>query len=88
MFTSPALEYIHRMSFLLIRGVALTIALTECGFAPYDFPDRYYGGHMPQWTAAMKAKFYGVGKPIGKEELDQLTGDFDVVSMVLSRMSL
>lgn len=43
---------------------------------------------MPQWTAAMMAKFYGVGKPIGKEELDRLTGDYDVVSLVPSLTSL
>ena len=30
----------------------------------------------------MMAKFYDVGQPITKEELDQLTGDFDVICSV------
>lgn len=30
----------------------------------------------------MNAKFYGKGRPIGKEDLDELTGDFDVRSLL------
>lgn len=30
----------------------------------------------------MMAKFYGVGEPIAKEELDKLTGDFDVTLLL------
>ncbi|KAL8677046.1 MAG: hypothetical protein Q9186_006493 [Xanthomendoza sp. 1 TL-2023] len=58
---------------------ALAAALKDCGYVPYDFSDREFCGHMPAWDRAMRAKFYGEGKPIDKEELDRLTGDFDCV---------
>ena len=57
---------------------ALAAALKELNFTHYDFVDRVLNGHMPDWGKATKAKFYGKGKPCGRDELDQLTGDSDV----------
>ena len=62
------------------------MALKECGYKPYDFIDRFRAGHLPRWDEAMNAKFYGKGKPTGKKELDELTGDFDVWSPRTSRL--
>ena len=64
---------------LISDCTALAAALKECGFTPYDFPDRLRNGHLPDWDKAIRAKFYGIGKPCGRNELDQLTGDFDVL---------
>ncbi|KAL8992164.1 MAG: hypothetical protein Q9169_007316 [Polycauliona sp. 2 TL-2023] len=58
---------------------ALASALKENGYMPYDTYDRFVAGHLPRWDEAMNAKFYGKGRPIGKRELDELTGDFDCV---------
>lgn len=70
---------------LILDCTALAAALKEHGFTPYDFPDRFRNGHLPDWDKAMRAKFYGIGKPLGRDELDQLTGDFDVLLLALLR---
>ncbi|KAF9893403.1 hypothetical protein FE257_011835 [Aspergillus nanangensis] len=56
-----------------------TKSLQKIGFHVYDFPDRVVLGHVSRWVEALRWKWYGEGPVFGREQLDELTGDFDVV---------
>lgn len=58
---------------------ALTAALQQLGYSPYDWPDRCMLGHLPRWTEGLQAKYLGRGYPLEVDEMDQLTSDFDVL---------
>ena len=62
---------------------ALADGLRQLGFTPYDYLDRFDRDHLRLWDDAMKAKFNGLGKPWGRQEFDELTGDFDVRERLL-----
>ncbi len=59
-------------------STALAAALLQLGLKPYDWVDRFALGHLPKWDAALRAKFYGEGRPWGRREFDMVTKDFDV----------
>ena len=64
---------------------ALADGLKQLGFTPYDYIDRFSKGHFEHWNNAMISKFEGVGKPFGRREFDELTGDFDVIDPLICK---
>ncbi|MCJ1452087.1 hypothetical protein MMC28_002428 [Mycoblastus sanguinarius] len=58
---------------------SLAEALKQMGYKPYDFVDRWKLNHLPLWDEALRAKFYGKGKPWGRKEFDVVTKDFDCI---------
>jgi hypothetical protein len=58
---------------------ALADALHILGIGPiYHMRETMRDGHKDTWARALEAKYDGKGKPFGKEELDELLGDFAV----------
>jgi Sulfotransferase domain len=58
--------------------VSITSALRELGFTPYDYFTRLEKGDLPQWNRMLKAKYQGSQQALDREQLDRLTGDYDV----------
>ncbi len=57
------------------------MALRKLGYRPYHFIDRWIQNQLHLWDQALRAKYYGVGKPWKREEFDRVMGDFDVSSL-------
>jgi len=53
-------------------------ALRQLGYRPYHFIDRWFQNQLHLWDQAVRAKYYGVGKPWTRKEFDMVMGDFDV----------
>ncbi|OGM43820.1 hypothetical protein ABOM_007553 [Aspergillus bombycis] len=70
---------------VLVLGMArtgttsLAAAFKQLGFCPYDFEDRARQGHMDLWTEALRAKHLCQGASWGREQFDNVTGNFDVI---------
>lgn len=60
--------------------MSLLAALRELGYHPYHMVEAVNSASMdfPLWEEALRAKFYGEGKPWGREEFDKMLGQFDV----------
>jgi Sulfotransferase domain len=58
--------------------VSITAALRELGFTPYDDGARLQNGDLPQWNRMLKSKYQGSQQALNREQLDRLTGDYDV----------
>lgn len=58
--------------------LALWMALRQLGYRPYHYVDRWLQNHFQLWDQALRAKYYGIGRPWKREEFDAVMGDFDV----------
>ena len=63
-----------------IFHTALTAALRKLGFKVYDFVERYKADEITLWDNALRAKFFGNGRPWGRKEFDEVTGSFNASS--------
>jgi Sulfotransferase domain len=68
--------------------VSITSALRELGFTPYDYFTRLEKGHLPRWNRMLKAKYEGSQQALDREQLDRLTGDYDVSATAPARSTL
>ena len=66
--------------------VSLMAALRELGYHPYHMAEAINNAAMdfPLWEEALRAKFFGEGKPWGREEFDKMLGQFDVRCYIIN----
>ncbi|CVL10637.1 uncharacterized protein FPRN_12769 [Fusarium proliferatum] len=62
--------------------MALTMALKQLGYTPYHMSLSLSGPktNLGLWREALDTKFYGKGKPWGREEFDKILGPYDAVA--------
>ena len=62
-------------------------ALKMLGYHPYHFKEAFENGipHVEIATEALNAKYFGQGKPFGREEFDKWFQDFDVCRLTTTQ---